>query len=240
MGNQYLKLGYIGRLARVKKNIEEHAPELEYVKGFTGSEGRIIVRYKECGHEMPISLPTIRHSGHRKHCPICSGEITEKELKNRYKQYEVEKHFKAARRTEQAYLKQCPVCGSFFFDFDDIQFCSEECRTKHRKHYRNHYKSVREKKCRTEDSKDITLEAVWKRDKGRCWLCKCYVDLTLDPNDELYGSIEHVIPLSRGGKDRWENVALAHRRCNRIKGNRADIRAIREEIFSDPLYYISY
>ncbi len=33
-------------------------------------------------------------------------------------------------------------------------------------------------------------------------------------------SRDHVHPLSRGGEDRWENVATACRRCNRLKGGR--------------------
>lgn len=33
-------------------------------------------------------------------------------------------------------------------------------------------------------------------------------------------SRDHVRPISRGGEDRWENVATACRRCNRIKGGR--------------------
>ena len=32
--------------------------------------------------------------------------------------------------------------------------------------------------------------------------------------------IGHIHPISRGGLDRWENVATACRRCNRIKGGR--------------------
>ena len=31
--------------------------------------------------------------------------------------------------------------------------------------------------------------------------------------------IEHFVPISRGGADEWENLRVAHRWCNRIRGN---------------------
>ncbi|HOJ59329.1 MAG TPA: HNH endonuclease [bacterium] len=37
------------------------------------------------------------------------------------------------------------------------------------------------------------------------------------PSDEL--TLDHVIPLSRGGKDTWNNVVTACKRCNHKKGN---------------------
>ena len=36
---------------------------------------------------------------------------------------------------------------------------------------------------------------------------------------------DHVIPLSRGGRDRWSNVVAACRQCNTRKGNRSPERA---------------
>ncbi len=54
---------------------------------------------------------------------------------------------------------------------------------------------------------------LYQRDR---WLC-LYCGRSCDSR-EL--SRDHVRPLSRGGEDRWENVATACRRCNRLKGGR--------------------
>ena len=35
-----------------------------------------------------------------------------------------------------------------------------------------------------------------------------------------YPSIDHIIPVSRGGTHTWDNVQLAHRYCNSIKSNK--------------------
>ena len=50
------------------------------------------------------------------------------------------------------------------------------------------------------------------RDKGVCGLCKGKVK----PGE---GSVDHKVPLSRGGKHCMDNVQLAHLKCNLKKGS---------------------
>jgi 5-methylcytosine-specific restriction endonuclease McrA len=50
------------------------------------------------------------------------------------------------------------------------------------------------------------------RDDGTCQYCG--VEL---PIDEL--TVDHIIPLSRNGKDHWSNVVAACKGCNKRKGN---------------------
>ena len=54
---------------------------------------------------------------------------------------------------------------------------------------------------------------LYRRDQWTCLYCGGHFD-----RREL--SRDHVHPASRGGLDRWENVATACRRCNRLKGGR--------------------
>ena len=35
-----------------------------------------------------------------------------------------------------------------------------------------------------------------------------------------YPSIDHIIPISKGGQHTWDNVQLAHMICNSIKNNK--------------------
>ena len=74
---------------------------------------------------------------------------------------------------------------------------------------------------------DITLDKLFNRDGGVCALCgrRCdygdYIfqgDTFIAGND--YPSIDHITPLSKGGSHTWNNVQLAHKRCNSIKSNR--------------------
>lgn len=62
-------------------------------------------------------------------------------------------------------------------------------------------------------SPPLCNRTLFRRDDHRCIYCGSQFtrqDLTRD----------HVLPKSRGGKDRWENVVAACRRCNWHKDNR--------------------
>lgn len=74
--------------------------------------------------------------------------------------------------------------------------------------------------------KDITVFGLYKRDSGRCWLCggECDFDDKVERSGVIvcgdrYPSIDHVLPLSKGGEHSWRNVKLAHRICNSIKSD---------------------
>lgn len=60
----------------------------------------------------------------------------------------------------------------------------------------------------------ITTADVAVRDREMCGICSTAVDMTLIYPDPGSPSLDHVIPLSRGGEHTWENVQLAHLGCN--------------------------
>jgi 5-methylcytosine-specific restriction endonuclease McrA len=55
----------------------------------------------------------------------------------------------------------------------------------------------------------VSRRAVFARDEYRCQYCGDRAD-----------SIDHVVPRSRGGRDVWDNLAAACRRCNTRKRDR--------------------
>jgi 5-methylcytosine-specific restriction endonuclease McrA len=55
--------------------------------------------------------------------------------------------------------------------------------------------------------------AIWDRDGGVCQ----YTGRKLRPSE---GNIDHVVPVSRGGKTNWENCVLADKRINSRKGSK--------------------
>lgn len=54
------------------------------------------------------------------------------------------------------------------------------------------------------------------RDHWRCGICCGRIE-TLDE-----ATIDHIVPLSRGGQHVWSNVQIAHAACNARKGNAID------------------
>ena len=66
----------------------------------------------------------------------------------------------------------------------------------------------------------VSHSKVFERDGWVCQLCGDPVDPTLRyPNDQC-ASIDHIIPLSKGGDHSYANTQLAHALCNSLKGNR--------------------
>ena len=59
----------------------------------------------------------------------------------------------------------------------------------------------------------LTNFALFGRDRNLCLYCgRVFADASL--------TRDHVVPKSRGGKDDWDNVVAACKRCNHHKGNR--------------------
>lgn len=120
-------------------------------------------------------------------------------------------------------FKICKGCGQVFITKTDNQvFCSISCQRR-KNHQVNDIKRKRLEKQQAVD--DISLDDVYKKYDGICYLCgeKCdyndvrYLNGVPHPLGN-YPTREHIIPLSKGGLHTWTNVKLAHLRCNSSKG----------------------
>ena len=200
--------------------LAKHNQDWEYLGGYTGSDGFMIIKHK-CGYIVRKSCVTIRHNTAK--CEVCEAiERKQREAKQdkerkqqAAKQRELIEFYKPVKQYKQTTMKECPVCGCFFCDKG--KYCSTECRDGAKKHYDNTKKRNRYIKAWTPESKTITLQKLYERDNGVCWLCGKQCNYDADTNDNNYPSIDHVIPIARGGKDEWSNIKLAHRICNSFK-----------------------
>ena len=62
--------------------------------------------------------------------------------------------------------------------------------------------------------------AVLMRDKHLCWLCGSLVGRKHNNGDKNYAfTVDHVVPVSKGGKYTVENLRTAHKSCNVRRGN---------------------
>lgn len=68
------------------------------------------------------------------------------------------------------------------------------------------------------EAERFTLDEIFKRDGGWCYLCEQDVD-------RKDATMDHVIPVTKGGPHTRANVKLAHRSCNTRKGNRLPLAA---------------
>ena len=133
------------------------------------------------------------------------------------------------------YHRQCKVCGEWFSTMNPTQTtCSKQC-SKRAKYARKEHRIPKAQMI----DKDITLEALYRRDSGVCYLCGGQCDWN-DRDKEKntvgasYPSIDHIIPIARGGLHAWDNVRLAHFKCNQEKG--ADLIEHAEELIPTNAY----
>lgn len=118
-----------------------------------------------------------------------------------------------ARQKEIKKYKACRCCGKVFKS-DRPVYCSDACarRVDNLKHDKRIYKNGK-------PDLSINLFGLYKRDGGICKLCGKLTNFTADIQADEYPSIDHIIPISKGGKHEWSNVQLAHRGCNSTKSD---------------------
>lgn len=158
-----------------------------------------------------------------KSCPMCNqGFITTKTNK-RYcsdscsYQYRLNKMETERKNNAIQFNKRCKECGKHYSTTkNNSQYCSQECG----KRYMNRRKETIRRKRIARNGKvdwDISIERLLKRDGHVCYLCGEHVDTKVDTNLGTYPSIDHVIPVAKGGTHTWDNVKIAHRQCNSLK-----------------------
>lgn len=197
-------------------------PTLEYICGYTNSDGKATIRCKICGDIFVRNVARIR--GNKKiTCIRCKDNKRLKqketqELLKKQKTY-IENKIQEEQKELQSildrivkntiYIKKCKYCGKEITTPYKHKTNCDECNARRDKHSRK------------------SIQKLYKRDKGICYICggKCDFEDYIVSNNTIicgnyYPSIDHVIPLSKGGTDDWSNLKLAHRICNTIKGNK--------------------
>lgn len=168
------------------------------------------LKCRHCGKIVEKLNSAVRRGSFK--CGYCRQEDKrQKELMQ--KRIELMRVFYAL--TEYKKNKFCATCGNEFHSLSIFaKYCSAKCK-KHEHSYRS-----RAKKYGVYYESGITRIKVVKRDKYICQICgkKC------DPNDFSWGSLgpdfptlDHVIPLAKGGSHTWDNVQCACGICNSNK-----------------------
>lgn len=140
----------------------------------------------------------------------------------------------------------CTVCGKSFSIADYMEdcglkqiqhnpsYCSHACKRKATNKAKKMSPSgrtgsyyVRARKYGVEYIPGITLKKVVARDGLRCAICGGMCDWNdhtwSSCSGPLHPSIDHIIPMAKGGPHIWENVQVAHVMCNSEKGDKVSV-----------------
>jgi hypothetical protein len=205
--------------------------KFEYVSNYrTPDRNRAVIRCVECGH-------TYSHVIHLKgdiRCPMCA---------EREKQYRKECDAaiqEAAREWCLSVPRTCKHCGmTFYSEYEDAIYCSDKCKRnakarRQRASRKARGISVRSQKRRYKQrmrvaptietyDRSITLDAVYKKYRGRCCECGCKTVRSKD-YDPRMATLDHVIALANNGTHTWDNVQLLCMKCNTEKRDTGQMR----------------
>lgn len=192
----------------------------DYVGGYTNNTSKITLRCKD-GHTFE-RLWTSVITEKSTMCPECRRLEAERKATKRAAEAEANRLKSKTLKGKQRTFTVCPVCGAMVLSG---KYCSERCKNR-AKNKTKEVKRTRLLKGTTCDP-TITLDKLWMRDGGICKLCgePCDMEDYETRGDafiagDRYPSIDHVKPLAAGGTHTWDNVQLAHRICNSVKGKR--------------------
>lgn len=211
--------------------------ESEYINSDTPIKVKCVI----CGYEFDRTFHNIlsKHKMNEqlvicKNCRDTTNSILKEENKRnkdinrlvniytRNKEQERNALFKWLKKNT-IYMNVCANCGEEFNTQQRRKYCSKRCLNRYNE---RQYKTKRDERIQNQYyDKDITLDILYKIDKGICHICngECdyedyiHIGSTMVAGNE-YPSIDHLIPLAKGGTHTWNNIRLAHRLCNSIKG----------------------
>jgi hypothetical protein len=89
---------------------------------------------------------------------------------------------------------------------------------------RNAAKRLRKARRKDAFVERVIRQRIYERDRWKCGICKRKVDPSLEVPHPLSKTIDHIIPLSKGGTHEPRNVQLAHFICNSKRSNKGGVQ----------------
>ena len=121
--------------------------------------------------------------------------------------------------------KRCATSFRYPKEYGAVKFCSALCRVA----YYKITDGPELKGCGKRYSKKRRLimakgdkidpYVVYTHFNWICYICGTHIDPDRVGSDPGSATLDHIVPLSRGGKHTWDNVAPAHLCCNELKSD---------------------
>jgi 5-methylcytosine-specific restriction endonuclease McrA len=113
----------------------------------------------------------------------------------------------------------CSQCSEPFMASHGARYC-EPCADWNKAEARRDYSHRRRAILRNAEQERIRSRLVYERDAWMCGICHDPVDRMHEYPHLMSASLDHMIPLAKGGTHTMQNVQLAHFLCNAKKGDR--------------------
>lgn len=127
---------------------------------------------------------------------------------------------------------KCRWCGKPFIRRNARVYCSDVCRDaavyqqREVGRIQRHRKGKARREC-VALGEAFTREEIFERDHWRCGLCGKRISKAYQWPDHRAPSIDHIVPLIRGGVHSKANVQASHLGCNWSKNGRGGLEQLR-------------
>lgn len=123
----------------------------------------------------------------------------------------------------------CEQCHDIFYRryfISLMRFCGKACGARwwvqnNRERRKSHAQRRNAKERGAVRTGPVVRKEIFARDNWICGLCRGQVDCTLKFPHRMSATLDHILPLSKGGSHEPSNVQLAHFACNCRKKDRA-------------------
>lgn len=116
---------------------------------------------------------------------------------------------------------KCIVCNTSFITRSAIEnTCSTECKRERKREWRRNSKHTRRARKKNAFVANVYRTKTFERDGYRCHICKAKTNPNAKVPNPKAPTLDHLIPLSKGGTHEPSNVATACFRCNHLKADR--------------------
>lgn len=208
----------------------------KYHSGYKNATEPFKCECLKCGHVQERSAEIVRPSrtNYNLQCDGCLENEREKAKAIKLLRIQLSKVTIAKRKkgSRLGYLESleghvCVECGVTFTATQlGNKYCSKRCSSRVGDRTKRARRRLRINSNGLVDA--ITLGELMNRDNNECYLCneECDRDdyVISDEGHFVVGmnypSVDHVMPIAKGGTHTWDNVRLAHHYCNTLKNDR--------------------
>lgn len=127
---------------------------------------------------------------------------------------------KAAPKRTRIFITDCGVCDRTFVTRYTVSTCSDVCAKAKRRDDRRAGKGKRRAVKKNAFVQNVSPRKVYAADGYRCHICGKKTDPTKQVPHPKAPTIDHVIPLARGGTHEPANCRTAHFICNTRKSDK--------------------
>lgn len=170
---------------------------------------------RECAFEYKRAKPK-ELACYSKICAKCNQPFTSRQPNAKY-----------CQKCKENKTSLCEVCGKEFVSKTKgrkLRCCSTKCyrKTETFLNGKREYKRKRRASKRTKEVEVFSSNEIFERDGWICQLCDKPIKRDAKCPHFLSATIDHIIPLARGGSHTRKNVQCAHFICNCKKSDKVD------------------